>query len=710
MKKTIIGAVLWTAPLGLFGQDKDSVACGHSIIDEVVIEGLSNAKEVSSALVAKLPLKNLENPQVITSVAPQLIENRNFYTQSGMLLNATGVAPSWAGFSPYYSVRGFRTRSSFRNGVNGYVASDADPVNIAQLEVVKGPSAVIFGGGGSTMITFGGAINRITVRPQLKSFSHIGFSAGSYDLQRVTVDFNRSLDKQGAFLTRVTGAYHYKETFQDQGWSGNFFLAPSVLYRINERLTVRFESEILNRTSTNSPLFQVGLGVASRSGELDWDYRRSFTDNSLTMTNKSVNLYGKAIYRLSQNWRSETNLVSVRNRTFGDYIRLRLEDDNRNVTRRVYRMYPEGIYGHQVQQDFIGDFWMGKLRSRLLAGVEFYQYLYAISSKSMNFTKVPLKGDASENALFHNEYLSSQLALKPYSEKYRALQNHYSVYASQVVNLSEHFNLMLSARLNYIDNKGVEDALAGLRSGAFTQTAFSPKLGVNYQVIPQRLAFFANYMNGFQAEAPRSVNGQMTNFRPMYGNQWETGVKAALKKGLLDASVSYYAIEVSSMVRQSPTDAELFIQDGRRYSRGIEADFQSNPFKGWFVHAGIAYNESRFVVSDALTQGLRPVDSGPKFSATWYVRYAPALEGLKGVSLGVGGSHYGKDLILNTAQGMFYTEAYALFNAAIALDRPRFVVSLSAENLLNRHYWYGGRGMVSPGGLRQVVLSFKIKL
>jgi iron complex outermembrane receptor protein len=79
-------------------------------------------------------------------------------------------------------VRGFRTRSNFRNGILGYVASDIDPVNIAQLDVVKGPSGTLFG---SSMTVFGGVINRVTVKPQDDNFTSITLAGGNNNFQRL---------------------------------------------------------------------------------------------------------------------------------------------------------------------------------------------------------------------------------------------------------------------------------------------------------------------------------------------------------------------------------------------------------------------------------------------------------------------------------------------------------------------------------------------
>ena len=107
---------------------------------------------------------------------------------------------------------------------------------------------------------------------------------------------------------------------------------------------------------------------------------------------------------------------------------------------------------------------------------------------------------------------------------------------------------------------------------------------------------------------------------------------------------------------------------------------------------------------------MRPVDSGAKLTGTWYINYVIPQGSLRGFSVGFGGSHYGKDYITNSTSGAFYTNAYSLYNAMISFDRKLYTLSLTADNLFNQKYWYGGRGMITPGNLRQVILSLKIKL
>jgi len=76
---------------------------------------------------------------------------------------------------------------------------------------------------------------------------------------------------------------------------------------------------------------------------------------------------------------------------------------------------------------------------------------------------------------------------------------------------------------------------------------------------------------------------------------------------------------------------------------------------------------------------------------------------------GFGGNYAGEDLIINSkSAGSFYTNAYTLCNGNIGYDYRQFQCKLTAENLFNTRYYYGGRGFITPGNLRQCIFSMTL--
>ncbi|MBB6003569.1 TonB-dependent siderophore receptor [Arcicella rosea] len=723
MKKVVFSLLF----LGSFSfsnaQEKDSTILKTTDLNEVIIHGLNNSTDVSSEFTSRIPLKNLENPQITHAVNSKLILNRNYFVQYNMLSNVTGVSPSWAGVSPYYTVRGFRTRSNFRNGILGYVASDIDPVNIAQLDVIKGPSGTLFG---SSMTVFGGVINRVTVKPQNDTFTNLTFAGGNNNFQRATVDINTKLDEQAKGLLRITGAYTNKESFQDQGTYQNLFLAPSFTYKVNDKLTIEAEAEILRRVSTNNtlltpsnPLRSGVLVNAESANALNLDYFKSYTDNSVLFKTTAINFYAKVNYKISNQWKSETNFMTSNSESYGNYQTMALINNNTSIIRRIINYAPESIINQQIQQNFIGDVNIGNVRNRVLIGFDFYRYSYGVTANGLDgsranaangvvrpvFDTVAVAGKNVNYGLLNESEISSRL-LGRVPTITKSILNTYSLYVSDVINPVKNLSLMLSARLDVLDNLGTYNKTQESTTGKFSQTTFSPKLGLTYQIIPEQLAFVSSYMNGFQNVAPVSqVDGTVSNFKPQFGNQFEAGFKYSNVNHVLDASISYYNILVSNTVRANPANVTMFIQDGKQYSSGVEVDVQSRPFTGLYIHTGVAYNNSQITASDVNTEGLRPINSGPAWMGNAYVSYTLP----KGLSFGLGGNYYGKDYIINSkSAGQFYTEDYFLLNGTVSYTQKGYVLALSGDNLLDKHYYYGGRGFITPGTLRQIILSLKL--
>lgn len=676
------------------------------VLDSILVKGRVSARDVSSYQSARLPVQDYENPQVTHSVSGRLLADRNYYTQAGMIANVAGVTASWAGISPNYTIRGFRTRSNFRNGLNAYLAYNSEMINIQQIDVVKGPGGTLFG---SSNVVFGGLVNSITYKPVDSGFSNVTLAAGNNNFQRAALEVNTVTDAEHNGLFRMFGTYTYKESFQDAGFYRNVFLAPSFSYKVNSRLNVELEAEFMRRISTNSSLITPTTAVEN-SGSVGLDYKKSYTDNSLQWKTTSINLYGKATYLLSDNWKSETNVMSANGTSDGAYQTNALVKNDTGVARKVLLYNPENIISQQVQQNFTGKFKIGSWKNRLVVGLDYYHYVYVADYNSAGYVDTVSVAHPSSNAYLLTQQKVQNLVAGQLASRTKAETNTYSAYFSDVINPVDALSVMISARVDRLNNLGTLDQNTGLVTGSYNQTAFSPKLGFTYQLIPKTVTVFFNYMNGFQNVAPSGSNGVVYNFKPQYGNQWEGGLKVSAFRRLLDATVSYYDINVSNTVRTDPDDATRYIQDGKQYSRGVELDVQSEPVKGLFVHGGTAYNDSKYTVAAANVKGLRPTDSGPKWSANWYARYQLAYRGNNVWAIGVGGNYTGRDMIINTTAGHFYTDACTLMNGMLSYQNNNFTWSFTADNLLNKHYYYGGRGFITPGTLRQCILSMKVRI
>lgn len=687
--------------------------------DVVVAMRKNRHRDQASAYAARMDLKNIENPQVINTVTHQLITEQGATDLNGIIKNIPGIAKGWSSVSAYYTSRGFNTRNYIRNGVSGYVTADLDMANIEQLEAIKGPSGTLFG---SSLVSFGGVLNRITKKPLDTAKIEISYQGGSYDLDRFTADINTPLTKDKKVLFRVNAARHYEGSFQDAGFIRSTFIAPSLFYQASDKLSFSLDVEIYEREGTSQPqIIPAGPGInrlgANNPSTLPLDYKRSYSNNTVTLKNPAQSIYGQVNYKLSDEWSSQTNLIHTRAENTGNYVTFTLLKGDSALVRNVSQ-YPTSLSTiTQMQQNFNGDFNIAGLRNRVVIGVEFYQNASDFSSNALNgrggrksFDTLNVKGAMPNYGLISPESINHKLAgLAPtYS---RSQLNTYAAYVSDVLNLTGRLSAMLSLRVDRFINEGTTNVTTNLTTGNYNQTAFAPKMGLVYQLVKDRVSVFGNYTNGFHNVAPvTQPDGNVSTFKPQFANQLEGGVKAELSGDLLTASLSYYDISVKNSLRTEVDRPTFTTQEGTQYSKGVEVDLFSRPVQGLLLNAGFAYNDSQLTSADATVTGLRPVNSGPSKTGNFYASYTLPYSALKGLGLGFGGNFYSRNYIINnTTAGQFYLNAYRLFNAAVFYNKAKYRVGLNADNITNTKFYNGGFGTITPGGLRRFVASLTVK-
>jgi iron complex outermembrane receptor protein len=118
--------------------------------------------------------------------------------------NTPGIQKMWEATGrggdggSYYNSRGFIMQSQLRNGIAGIVTSEIDAINLDKLEVIKGPSATLFG---STLTSYGGLLNRVTKKPFDKFGGEVTAAGGSYDFKQLSADINAPLDAAKKMLS-----------------------------------------------------------------------------------------------------------------------------------------------------------------------------------------------------------------------------------------------------------------------------------------------------------------------------------------------------------------------------------------------------------------------------------------------------------------------------------------------------------------------------
>lgn len=682
-------------------------------LGEVIVNG--GRKPVrESEYIARLPLKNIENPQVYNVVSKELMREQVVTNFDDAMKNAPGVNKLWSSTgrandgAGYYSMRGFAVQPRLVNGLAGVSNGSPDPANIERIETIKGPSGTLFG---SSLTSFGGLINIVTKKPYSKFGGEVAYTAGSYGLNRVTADINTPLDADKKILFRANAAYHQEASWQDAGFKKSIFFAPSVAYQVNEKLSLQLNTEFYNQEATNAPalfLTRVQKLKVFRPEDMGYDFSRSFASNDVTIRNPVVNVNAKATYRISRNWVSETNLSRSTRRSDGYYLYLSVLDTS--VARQISNQKATNS-GTGIQQNFIGDFHIGSLRNRMVVGLDFLSISNNNnSSPYITFDTVNFNRADPRYTALTKEALDQRMANAGPATKNSFVSNTYSAYASDVINVTDRLSAMLSLRVDHFDNRGTYDFRKDTTTGQYDQTTLSPKFGLVYEVLRNQLSVFGNYMNGFQNVSPvTQPDGSVSTFKPQQANQWEAGVKASLFDGRLSGSVSYYDIYVTNVTRPDPERTGFSVQDGNISSNGVEADVTASPLPGLNIVAGYGYNKSVNKKTDKNIVDRRPVSSGPEQVANLWISYTMRRTEFKGLGAGFGCNYAGENMVTNGAvTGVFTLPSYTVFNASIFYDRPAYRLSLKMDNIANKTYW-GGWTTIETMMKRRVMASLALR-
>lgn len=655
----------------------------QKLLDELTVTGVYNKfNKKETADIARLPLKNLENPQSYTVVTREIMQEQQITDYVSIFKNIPG-----AGIPVVYNqgrtslfARGFMTDNLIRNSVSGFVYTNIDPANLQRVEAIKGPSGTLFN---SSMISFGGLFNRVTKKPVDRNFTEVSYSAASYDLNRLTLDFNRVMDTAHNALFRFNAAAGTQQSFQDAGFSRNIMLAPSFSYKVNDRLSLLLDVEASMFTATSPIRFAPSTtGRIDNIKDLGIDYKRSFTNNSLAYKTQQLNVFGQVNYQLSDNWRSQTNYTRTYSATKGYVTQLIGKSDSTLQQQAQIEDFPYN--GTEIQQNFIGDTRIGSLRNRVVIGIDVFNQKSNRNTPTINMPVINFRHPGAAYNNFNSAKIDSAAVHAAY-QVYRTNQYTYGVYVSDVINITPQLNVMLSLRGDRFNNKGTYYPAQDSTVGAYTQHALSPKLGIVYEVLPDRLSLFGNYMNGFSNTGGADFNG--VSFKPQQAYQWEGGVKLDLFGHRISSTISYYHIDVSNTTRDDLDHPGYSIQDGVQLSRGVEAEVIANPLPGFNVVAGYSYNESRYTRANKNVEGLRPATAGPQTMANLWLSYRLISGKLRGLGAGFGGNYGSASFHTNTAAFAFRIPSYTVLDATVFYDQPHYRLGLKVDNMTNEKYW-----------------------
>jgi catecholate siderophore receptor len=235
--------------------DASGSADRASAIEEIVVEEAAGAAQnyrTDDLSLTKLTELLRDVPQSIVAIPRELLEDRGVTSLNDALRTVPGITLgagefSWQGNNP--NIRGFSSRNDmFMDGMRDFGSYPRDPFNVEAIEVLQGPSSMIFGRGST-----GGVINQVNKRPTLAPLTRLSFNGGNDATLRGAADVVRALPALGpGAAVRINTMAHQSEVAgRDGAESRRYGVAPSLALGLDgpTQLTLSY----LHQTTDDRP-------------------------------------------------------------------------------------------------------------------------------------------------------------------------------------------------------------------------------------------------------------------------------------------------------------------------------------------------------------------------------------------------------------------------------------------------------------------------
>ena len=641
-------------------------------------------------------IKNI--PQTISVISHQLIQDRKYYSLNDAIEEMTGVNL----FSDYeeYTIRGFRAENpGLINGLRTFNASLVNPMlaNIERVEVVKGPSAVLYGN-----CDPGGLINMVTKKPLAEKMYRMSVSSGSWDDYRTAIDFTGPLDKKQSFLYRLNTAYRNSNSFRNQLFSKSFQVAPSFLYAPDPKINLSFDfsishvSTVVDRgqpglmnssdlTSTPINLSIIQPGDYLHETNIASIVTGSYKFNSHVCVNSSYLNY-ITFQKLSEH--GIKNYIT-NDSLFLFYANRTTRAITNNITNYIVFSFTTNKFKHQLLlgYDIIAnnarfEQWNGELPEKFdssgIVGtfsLEHPSYIYRPVSTYSKSNNVFGANDNDDAAKYFTQgvYLQEQLSLSKWEFLFSLRQEFYRTG-------------------NDDQNTGNLDSLAYLK-----QNVLLPRIGVTYKLI-KNINLYATWNKGFEPfEVSANLPAFGGPFKPIYSQLFEAGIKNELFKRKLYAAFSVYKIKQTNILINANDlgNPDRSIQAGNGASTGFEFEANGNIFSRLSIAISYAYNITKIASAPDMSENSKREANAPKNISNSWIKYQFTKGVVKHFTIAIGHSQVSRRNTYST----LILPGYCIFNTRIAYAYKNFMISCSLNNITNKIYYEGGYNNINkwPG-------------
>jgi iron complex outermembrane receptor protein len=606
-----------------------------------------------------------------------------------VIRNAPGVVPAGDSlFGDKIFIRGLEvgSRNFRKDGFLDPTFVRRDFQNAERVEILKGPSSFLYGSGDPA-----GIVNVITKKPIANNpFATAGFTFGSFQQQRYTLDANGNMNQSGTVLYRLNVAQEDRLGFVDFDYLNRTQVAPVVTWLLDPSTTLTWNGEWHKNHSVGfqgtpavngDPLF---LPPSRFVGQPNDFLRTEEFRQSLVLTHELSDEWVATIGGYSLFYQFPGRVTSAISplppAVFGGTA---------PFARGVNNILQENEQSQSMIANLAGDFNTGELRHRAVAGIE---YVYFDSASAFNFTAIGVPtGFPPPNNIFPIPF--------------DVANPNYNLPTPQVSLFNTQFPVFRQQRVggylqDLVDITPTIKAIGGVRFDTLQQTfdrtingftlprsqttfdRVTPRGGVVYQPFAdESLAFYYNYSQSFTPPGGGVFLTTQT-LKPILGSGHEAGIKTELLPNLT-LNAAGYSIERKNDIFNE--QAGIVVQVGEVRSNGAELTLLGSITERWTATANYTYSDSRLFDQNLGFNGVN-TRNVPFNSANFWTRYNFIQNDVHTAGAALGLVYLGQrpaDL-----QNSLNLPSFARWDGGFYYTRGQFNAYAYLENIFDLQYAY----------------------
>lgn len=661
-------------------------------------ESLKVDKSANDKYVAPL----LDTPKSVAIVSQKLLQETNANSLTQALQNVPGITFAAGeggtpfGDTPY--IRGYNAQSSiYVDGVRNSTSQNRDMFAIEQVEVTKGSSSALSGGGG-----VGGSINLIT-KVAHQGDSYQGTVASGTDAYRhIMLDANKDFGNGVAGRVVVMGHQNDKPGETNGAEYNRVGIAPSLTWGLGTatRGTVSYyflksndepDAGIPFPTAGGKPI-SVKQGTYYGWKNRDFDRRENHigTFKLEHDFNENLKLTNTATYT-----KSKTN-----------YIYTNADDSKGNVANgtvwrghALSRISDTDAYGDQLA--LTGKFNTGFLKHSFNVGTE---WSYQTTDLGLYIAPATSSTCSASNYQCTDLYNPTNSAytgtITPYSNMNTTRSRTTSVYALDSIEFTPQWLLNLGLRWDKFDtslkyNKA-SMTYAGVSSTGVNAESdsdfFSYQAGLVFKPtengsIYASIATSANPVGIGQGDSSEStVSTSIADLEPEKARTYEIGTKWDILNKRANITAAIFHTEKQNTRIQGASG--FYSNVGDSQVDGFELGLNGHLTQKWEIAAGYSYLDSE-LKNGGYSRGSAVPSGGPipfvsKNSATLWSTYKL----LPKWTVGAGTQYKSRAYVNSSTTAAKYMPAYTIYNAMVKYDVNKNVnLQLNVNNISDKRYF-----------------------